>query len=334
MTTRSPVSTGRASLFSLLDAPPPDAAVEIASDRVTAVVVGERGGRAAVAAHASEPLPAGAVAPSLTAENIRDREGIAEALRSVLEQVGRPRRVGVILPDPIANVSLVRFEQVPARAADLDQLIRWQVRKAAPFAIDEAQVRYVDSGAGGGEFIVSVARRATVEEYERLCADAGAQPGLVDISTFNVINTVLASAEPPGSAVGSSPDWLLVNVAADWASIAILRGAQLIFFRTRSAESDGTLTDLVHQTAMYYEDRLQGGGFARALVCGGAAAAPDPSNTDDVRRRLEERLGMGVEPVDVRTAAALTDRIAAAPDLLDALAPGVGLLLGRRAVAA
>ncbi len=37
----------------------------------------------------------------------------------------------------------MRFEQVPARAQDLDQLIRWQVRKAAPFAIEEAQVSYV-----------------------------------------------------------------------------------------------------------------------------------------------------------------------------------------------
>ncbi len=34
----------------------------------------------------------------------------------------------------------MRFEQVPARAQDLAQLIRWQVRKAAPFPIEEAQV--------------------------------------------------------------------------------------------------------------------------------------------------------------------------------------------------
>ena len=63
----------------------------------------------------------------------------------MLERVGRPRRIGLIVPDPIAKVSLVRFEKVPARAQDLDQLIRWQVRKAAPFAIEDAQVSYVPS---------------------------------------------------------------------------------------------------------------------------------------------------------------------------------------------
>jgi len=40
-------------------------------------------------------------------------------------------------------VSLVKFERVPPSAADLDQLVRWQVRKSVPFAIEEAQVTYV-----------------------------------------------------------------------------------------------------------------------------------------------------------------------------------------------
>ena len=58
----------------------------------------------------------------------------------MLEQIGRPRRIGLVVPDLVAKVSLVRFEKVPPRAADLDQLVRWQVRKTAPFPIEEAQV--------------------------------------------------------------------------------------------------------------------------------------------------------------------------------------------------
>src|SRR4029079_17126575 len=107
----------------------------------------------------------------------------------------------------------------------------------------------------GHEFIVSVARRAVVEEYEGLCAAAGAHAGLVDISTFNIINALLAGSDAP------TADWLLVHVAADYTSIAILRSAELLFFRSRaSSEGEGSLADLVHQTAMYYEDRLRGVG--------------------------------------------------------------------------
>ena len=108
------------------------------------------------------------------------------------------------MPDPVAKVSLVRFEQVPPRAQDLDQLIRWQVRKAAPFPIEEAQVSYVAGlrAADGQEFVVSLARRDVVQEYEALCAAPGAHAGLVDLSTFNVVNAVLAGVGRAGRRTG------------------------------------------------------------------------------------------------------------------------------------
>jgi type IV pilus assembly protein PilM len=309
---------------SLHDSPAPGVAVEIASDRVSAATLDWRGGRPVVAAHASEPLPSGALVPALTAVNTHDRGAVVAALGRVLEQVGRPRRVGVIVPDVVAKVSLVRFERVPAKARDLEQLVRWQVRKTAPFPIEEAQVSFVPGlrADDGQDFVVSLARRQVIEEYEGLCAELGAHAGLVDLATFNVINAVLSGTEAP------TADWLLVNIAADYTSIALLRGPNLIFFRNRATDSEGTLADLVHQTAMYYEDRLQGGGFSRVILSGVAAAAtPD---IDQLRRSLEERVKSPVDTIDPTAAAALTDRITAAPALLDALAPLVGMLLRDR----
>ena len=317
--------------FSLKDAPPPGAAVEVSAHHVSAASLEIRGGRPTVSAHATEPLPPGALVPSLTAHNIRDQAGVAAALARVLERVGRPRRVGLVVPDPVAKVSLLRFEHVPGRAQDLDQLIRWQVRKAAPFAIEEAQVSHTPGlrAADGQDFIVSVAKREIVEEYEALCAAAGAHAGIVDISTFNVINAVLAGAGAPAA------DWLLVNVAPEYASIASLRGPDLMFFRSRGADTEGTLADLVHQTAMYYEDRLQGAGFSRVMLSGASTVeSSQAAGVEQIRRNLEVRLGTSVEPVDARAAATLTDRIAVAPPLLDTLAPLVGLLLRGREVAA
>jgi Tfp pilus assembly PilM family ATPase len=315
------------SIFSLRESAAPAAAVEIASGRVSAASLEWRSGQPVVAAHATEPLPDGALVPMLTALNIRDRAAVLDVLGRVLERVGRPRRIGLVIPDVVAKVSLVRFEQVPKRALDLDQLVRWQVRKSAPFAIEDAQVSYVPGihATDGQEYIVSLARRDVVQEYEVLCAEAGAHAGLIDLATFNVINAVLAGAAAP------TADWLLVNIAADYASIALLRGPHLIVFRNRVADAEETLADLVHQTAMYYEDRLKGAGFARVILAGAAAAsAAQSGNIDQLRRSLEDRLTTTVETVDPRTAAALTDRISAAPALLDTLAPLVGLLLRDR----
>ena len=311
-------------LSSLQEATPPLVAVELAAHRVSAAAIEFRAGKPVVSAHASEPLPEGVLVPSLTLPNVHDRAALIGAVGRVFDRLGgRPRRVGLVIPDPVARVSLVRFEKVPMRRPDLDQLVRWQVRKAAPFAIEEAQVSYVPGlrGPDGQEFIVITARREIVREYEEVCAEVGADPGIVDLATFNVVNVVLAGSPP------LLTDWLLVNVSADYASIAILRGEHLIFFRNRASDTDGTLADLIHQSAMYYEDRLGGGGFSRVILAGVGEGVRQTAEVDQARRSLSERLESAVETVDPRSAAALTDRITAAPALLDALAPLVGLLL-------
>src|SRR4029079_2348966 len=101
-------------------------------------------GQATVTSYAFEPLGEGAIVPSLTAANIHDRAAVIGALGRLFDRLGgRPRRIGLVIPDPAAKVSLVKFEQVPARRQDLDQLVRWQVKKTAPFAVDDALLSYV-----------------------------------------------------------------------------------------------------------------------------------------------------------------------------------------------
>src|SRR5262249_54011491 len=148
--------------------------------------VEQRGGRPTIVSYAVEPLPAGALTASLTSANIQDRAVVSAALESVLERIGRPRQIALVVPDPVSKVSLVKFERGPSRAADLDQLIRWQGKKSAPFPIEDAQVTYAAGQrlADGQEFIVSIAKREVVREFEELCAGAGAHAGIVDLATF------------------------------------------------------------------------------------------------------------------------------------------------------
>lgn len=316
------------SLFTLLQATPPDVAIEIEADHVAVARLTWRGPTATVAAHAIEPLPRGTVTPALAASNIADTAVVAGALTQALNRLGgRTRRAALVVPDTVAKVSLIRFETVPASAADFQELVRWQVRKTAPFPIEQAVVSY-SAGAkpveGGHEFIVTVAREDIVKQYEDVCAQAGVHAGLVDLATFSVINGVIrGTSAPPG-------DWLLVHVTPSYTTLAVVRDNDLIFFRNRADDAEGTLADLVHQTAMYYEDRLKGAGFSRLLLTGGAVV---PGGADAVRRNLEERLGLKVEPIDPRASAAVVDRITPSPELLDALAPLVGILLREKKAA-
>ena len=303
---------------------PPSTALEISARRVTLAVVAEQGGSRVLSGYASEPLPDGAVSPALNAPNVHDAAALAAAVRSVLDKASpRSRRLALVLPDLTAKLSLLRFEKVPARPQDLDQLIRWQVRKAAPFKIEDAQVSWVpgiELPGGGREFIVILARRDIVESYERACEAAGAHPGIVDLASLNLVNAVLATDGP-----GTAADWLLVHVAAEYSTLAVVRGRDLIFFRTRPSEQDEDLADLVHQTAMYHEDRLGGGGFSRVVLAGASIRGADAA--ERLRRQLEERIGTRVDVLDFRGAVALRDRITAGPELLDTLAPAIGVIL-------
>jgi type IV pilus assembly protein PilM len=287
--------------MSLLDvvAPvPPDVAIEIDTRHVAVARLAWRGATPSVVNQAVEPLPPGAVIPSLAATNINDVAVVAKAISGALAAIGgRVSRAALVIPDTAAKVSLIRFDTVPAHSADLAELVRWQVRKTAPFPIEQATVSYtpgVKPLEGGQEFVVTVARGDLVAQYEEACARAGVHAGLVDISTFSIINGVLAGASAP------TGDWLLVHATPSYTTLAVLRAGDLIFFRNREEESEGTLGDVVHQTAMYYEDRLKGAGFTRVLLAGGAIRGGEA-----VRQSLEQRLNVRVDPVPQAEVASL-----------------------------
>jgi Tfp pilus assembly PilM family ATPase len=321
-------------LAALFGAPTPSLGVEISATRVAVVRLAPDGDPALVTGLAVEALPAGAVVPALNATNIADRAAVSGAIRRGVQQLGgRGRRAVLVLPDTIAKVSLLRFDKVPTRAADLAALVSWQVRKSAPFPANQAQLSYVAGATvdgGAREFVVTMARTDIVAEYEGVCQDAGLHTGVVDLATFNLVNAVLAAGGP------SHGDALLVNLAPDYLAVVILRDGQLMFYRHRGSDGEGSLADVVHQTAMYYEDRLGGRGFTRAILAGAGrarvAAAPEFAalDIDGVRRQLEARLDTRVEMIDPRPAVTLTDRIGTDAALLDTLAPVVGLLLRER----
>ena len=226
----------------------------------------------------------------------------------------------------------MRFEKTPPRVQDLDQLIKWQMRKAAPFRIEDAQVAWTESGpaAGGGhEYLVVLARRDIIESYERACDAAGLYAGLVDIASLNMVNAVLATQ--PATAPG---DWLLIHVAPGYATIAIVRAGRIIFFRNRQAEGSGP-ADLERPRA---SDRdvprgpPGGGAFTRAVVSGASAYGPEA--VERTRRQIEEWLGIRAELLDVRAGVTLRDRIVASPELIDSLAPASGILLRDRPASA
>ena len=310
--------------FGWMATAPPLVGVEIAARHVTAVSLSIDGGRSVMTGHASVVLPEGAVVPSLTGRNIAELSSVAGAVREALARLPvRSRRVSLVVPDLVGKVSLIRLEKLAAQTADLEQLLRWQVRKAAPFPIEESQLAYAAGATpaeGGYEFVVVVARREGIREYEAVCEHAGVQPGVVDLASFNLVNTVLLGDRASGAA--PSTDWLLVQLTLESSTLVVVRGEHVIFFRSRATDSDGDFADLIHQTTMYYEDRLGGAGFSRVVI-----ADADGVTNAAIVADLERRLQVPTTSIDPRRAATMADRAQAHAALLSAVSPSVGAVL-------
>ena len=88
-----------------------------------------------------------------------------------------------------------------------------------------------------------------------------------------------------------------------------------MFFRRRGADGDGHLGELVHQTAMYYQDRLGGLGFSRVLAGGTAPAALTGADWT----AIQARLGVRAELVTPGAGAAIDTGLA------DAIPPAFGM---------
>lgn len=304
----------------------PTVAIEFASQRVTVVSLGATGTRADLAGCGSEPLPSGAVVPALTGTNVVQPAVVADALRRALERAGLSsiRRAGLLVPDSVARVTLLPFDQVPPKQRDFDELIRWQLKKATPFPIEEAVVSHVVASVSGtGQTIAAVvARRDVISQYEAVATAAGIHAGIVDLASFNVMNAVTAST--PGASTG---DRLFVHLATEATTLAILRGAELMFYRHRTAVDSESLGALVHQTSMFHEDRLGGGSFSGVWLSGAGALG------ELAQREIEGRLSVPVQVVDISSLVSMRDRMPITPDVLDALAGPVGMLLRERKAA-
>ena len=110
---------------------------------------------------------------------------------------------------------------------------------------------------------------------------SGMHAGIVDLASFNVMNAVIGAGAAPASATGCSWPWRRRRRRSP-----SCRGPDLMFYRHRAAVDEEPLSALVHQTAMYHEDRL-GGTRSAASGCAAAASA----SAEQARRDISARLG-------------------------------------------
>jgi type IV pilus assembly protein PilM len=254
------------SLQHLLDDPPPLLLFEI-SDRAV-VGVRRHPKTLEVEAHGMRPLAPGMVEPTLGRQNVHDPERLAEAVSSLVQELGPVKRpdAALFLPDASSRLTVLDFDKLPGDAAERAKLIRWRLKKTVPFDVDHAKLAYQPQPAPHGVVVfVAVTPPEIVRQYEAPLEQAGLWPGFVSVSLASVLNLVPASDM---TLVVKMAGQSLHMAALDHGSVRMIRTVDLIIAEDTPVEQ--TLRDMVsdlYPTFIFIEDNLNAK-VAKLVLCG------------------------------------------------------------------
>jgi type IV pilus assembly protein PilM len=319
-------------LLNLRPAYPP-VAIEVDGGQLALVRVRPaRRARPHLEAFRVQVAPEHTVGASIFRPNLGSLEEMRDQVRELFARSGtKPGRVSLILPDNLAKVSIVTLPERPSTRKQLDELLRFKLRRSVPFRLEEAVLSSTILPGPGPEIgvLVAVMLRSVVEQFETAFEAAGARPGLVDLCTpsvFNLVRGDLLAATTSGS------DAALLNCTRNYFTLVIAQAGRVVFFRCKSyaggedADAAARIAVMVRELASsfsYYQEKLSGAGigtmFVRAVAPGLAEVMP-----------ALESLGIpAIRPVDASTAVVSSNGTRFAVEDGQFLAPALGAASGR-----
>ncbi len=321
----------------LLDLRPayPPVAIEIDRGQMTLVrTKPRRRERPLLEAFRIQATPDSAGAATVSRPNVGALAELARQAGELFAQSGtKPGRVSLILPDNLAKVSIVSLPERPAGRKQLNEMLRFKLRRSVPFRLEDAVLSSWVLPAAGQELhvLVAVMMRSVIEQYEAAFEAAGARPGLIDLCTPSLFNL----ARPDiAKAVASGSDAALLNCTRGYFTLAIVRADRVVFFRCKSYaggegeddEVQGRLAVMARELTSsfsYYTEKLAGSGVGTVFV---RAISPPLSEVVP----LLERLGIvNVKAIDPAGAVEAANGSRFEPVQGQVLAPALGAASGR-----
>ena len=274
--------------------PAPDLLFEITENSVNAVSPADP------ARQAQEIFSERAAMASPAAPNITKPQLYREALQRIGKRLnGRRRGAGLVIPDYAVRMAIIDLDEFPASEQERSALLRFRLRKAVPFHIDEAQLSYSiqRNEPKQMEVLVVTIARPILHEYEGVLAEEGFRVGLVVPSSLASLRlcpetdrglTVMAKM------AGSTLSVLLL----DGGRVRVVRCMDMAGDEQVSAKRDEeTVIPVLQQTLAYAEDQLRQPA-TRLLLCGFG------TDTEALGRRAQDEFGIVYAPLRSKFGAA------------------------------
>ncbi|MGH9327785.1 MAG: hypothetical protein ACRD2B_14040 [Terriglobia bacterium] len=242
---------------------------------------------------AVESLSSGVLDPSPIQPNITKPDLLARALQAVTQTVRNGGgRLGLLLPDAVARVSVVSFGTLPAKSAELKALLNWRIKETLGFAPEDAQISWQTSHTEAGmvEFLLVAIKRNVLRQYEASLKALHAAPVLILPVTLALL--ALLPGDEPGVQ-------LLTHAYSGWVTHVVVEGNRLRLWRNRplSGPVGGAGTsEIISEAARAVNstrDRL-GLEITRGWCC------VRPNIDDELVQELARTLGLPVENLSLR----------------------------------
>jgi type IV pilus assembly protein PilM len=225
---------------------------------------------------------------------------VTGALREALDEVAtRGKQLTLVVPDAAVRVLVMDFDTLPTKVQEALPIVRFRLKKLAPFEVDDAAVSYqiMHRGQSGAEnqtrVLATVMPAAIRAEYEGVVRAAGYEPGVILPSTLAALATL--------SAEGAS---LVINRNGHTLTTAITQGNELLLHRTLELPASDEwhheeLANTVSVAMAYFEDTLK--------TRPGVLNFVGPGGAREFTRLLGEHVGGILEEYGLRVRDLVTD---------------------------
>ncbi len=161
----------------LLSSPPPTAAWAICGDLLALAVRARKGDlRGGVRALATRPFSTGPAGLQSV-----DRVALVPELAALGDALGTDRRPAVILPTSWFRSHLLELEGLPRGQTEMEDVIRWRLKKLLPVSTTDMRLSVVRVGKDGSKqrVLTLMMLERAASELETAFMEAGTTPGIL-----------------------------------------------------------------------------------------------------------------------------------------------------------
>jgi len=155
-----------------------------------------RNGDSHLREYRSVDLPVETFLPGALGGTLQESSGLRRALDQVLSEVGGPIDEGsLVVPDSWARISFTETGDLPRSDRARDELLRWKLRRAVPYRVEDLRVRYLEVPALAGQeeprrVLVVFLLDALFRQIEGVFAAAGVRLGNVSNETLSLPHSI------------------------------------------------------------------------------------------------------------------------------------------------